>query len=167
MKFKEVLFIVFNILVWVAFISIMVNTVMKRKEWGLNLIKGNVTVKSKNDSKPLIILFLVVVLDVILIIYDVIKGNKIQMMDYNIVVILSVYLIFYFMNRKYFKITQKGIIYGINFIRWYNVKDYKWEEELLKITIKNRGNESLLECKVDPNEKQNINRILRNRRIYK
>ena len=63
------------------------------------------------------------------IIVNVIYGNNI---GFSLIPLLICYSIIFFVERRY-EIYEKGIVYGMQFIKWDEIKKVKWENGILKI----------------------------------
>ena len=66
------------------------------------------------------------------IIVNVIHGNNI---GFSLIPLLVCYSIIFFVKRRY-EIYEKGIVYGMQFIKWDEIKNIKWENGILEIKAK-------------------------------
>lgn len=146
--------LVINLLMLIMFLGMLSHTLFKRKNWGENLFTGKV--KTKDPIR--FIWYILIAMNTFSLLLDTMGGEQLNLTDYCVIFTVVTLMLYVFLGVNYFKVTEKGIIISHNFILWYNLHSYEWNDNVL--TLKYSLNLTTYKCTMSPIQKEQMESLL-------
>lgn len=158
----NIFLIILNSIIYISFAVVLVTTITTRKKWGKNLIEGKVKIKNKGEM----IWWAVLSLFTLSFVMNLIENKALRPKDFNAIALIIIFCSFIYLGRNYFKVTEKGILYATGGTDWEHISYYEWNENTLKLKVTTSCNELFWECKMNSNQKETMDKLLKTYSVH-